>query len=275
MSTVGIYEKNDGVGPSGIIWNKFPRDVFEDHVNNYAIYDDFLQGGANNVAGVANLGPYNWYSDTGAIAGGYNAAGGGIEITGNNLDNDATNLRTSATPFKIISTSPMFAFECRVKKASIADEALSFFIGMNDNAIAADNSTLTDDTGAVIDRNLVGFHCAAEAAKGGEILDFIWKADGQTQKTLIASVQTLVADTYYKLGFVHDPNWPADKRLRVYIDGVEQTTYGTAALIAASAGAASDFPSDVQLGAEWATKVGASAESKTQLQWWAFAQAKA
>ena len=42
---------------------------------------------------------------------------------------------------------------------------------------------------------------------------------------IIDAVETLVADTYTRLGFVYDPDAPVKKKIRFYVNGVPQSTY--------------------------------------------------
>ena len=81
-------------------------------------------------------------------------------------------------------------------------------------------------------------------------------------------IQVPVADTYYKLGFIFDPEAPADKRITWYADNEEQTTYVTETVIEA----ASVFPTDQMLKFVAGIKTADGTVSALTIDWWAYAQ---
>jgi hypothetical protein len=196
--------------------------------------------------------------------------GGAIEIAGNDADNDEGVLSTHGPAFMVSdSTKKALAFEAIWSKASVADNALASFIGLgfdHGNSVpVAKTLCLTDDDGALGAFSFIGFHVDQA---DGDALDFVYKADGQSAVVKIAGVQALVAATTYRLGFLFDPDRGADKQIAIFVDGVEQSTYVTAANIAAAT-----FPDDEPLAMVWAAKVGTgSAEVKSQLYGWRCAQ---
>lgn len=228
------------------------------------VFEDF-----NNVPVFASTTSQNgWYTyqDTGVTMQGSPTEMGVLEVAGNATDNDEGILTSGgnlAGSFKISTTDGskfMVGFEARLKKASIADNALAFFIGLGEEGLAAAN-TLVDDTGAVADKDHIGFHVDHAA---GETLDAVYGKESGTQKVNVAGVDTLVADTYVKVGFLYNPSAPAAKKIAWFINGKEQSTYVTNTLLTTAA----DFPAGEELALLFATKVGAAAEVKAQLDWW-------
>ena len=227
-------------------------------------FDDFMNYPAHISA--QTIGNYATYIDTGVTL--KQAAGeatGAIEVAGNDADNDEGIITTGGNSGGMVAIDATgagrIAFECRIKKASIADNALSFFVGLAEEGLAAAN-TLVDDTGALASKDMIGFSTLHDA---GEELDFTWRTAGETTQ-VHANIADMVADTYMKMGFLYDPgNHPDDKKIKIFIDnGVEESVYVTQTNLAAST-----FPDDEELALLLSTKVGAAAESKLQMDWWA------
>jgi hypothetical protein len=266
--TKAYYENIAGEGPSTSIWWDCPiLDMLRDPNVGYFQQDNFLEFG--QVAAADLTTKYAVYADTGVILAPYKELGGGLEVSGNDLDNDEgsiTGQGNTGAPYRIsdgTDEARKLWFECRLKKASIADNALALFCGLSEEGTAVAEA-LVDNTGVCADKDRIGFSSVHAA---GETLNAVYKKAGQTQQTIIAGIHTFVADTYVKLGFVYDPAAEDTKKVTFFVNGVAQTTYITAALIAAAT-----FPDAELLALHFATKVGASAESKAQLKWWRVAQ---
>lgn len=268
--------------PTNTIWADCP--VFEmmvDKTEGFHFHDDFMNatksvaGATGAASGGAGLG-YNVYGDAGVTIGAESSAtegnGMALAISANDADNDEGIISTGSPAF-LVSDTAAFAnrklwFEARIKKASVADNGVSQFIGLawDDGAgtsIAAAEA-LVDDTGALGAFSYLGFH---QDAANGDSWDFVYKAEGQAQTVAISGVDVIVADTYAKLGFVFDPSASAGKRITVYVDGVAQATGVSDTNIAAVT-----FPDGEGMGMAWATKVGAAAAVVCTLDWWRAAQ---
>ena len=262
--------KNDDRGPSPIIWADLPRDIQDPNVGS-DYFDDFLNQNTI-VAGTGSTDKYGSYGDTGVTFTQKPAVvGGQIEIAGNDADNDEAVLTTHGPLVQISDTAGddrKLWFEARFSKASIANNGLGFFLGLafdHGSSVPISNTlALTDDDADLGAFSYIGFHCDQA---DGDAIDFVYKAEGGAQTVAIAGVQVPVADTFYKFGFTYDPKAAASKRIAVYVDGVEQTTYVTGTNIAAAT-----FPDAEPLGLVLVTKVGAAAEVKSQLDWWRVAQ---
>ena len=77
-----------------------------------------------------------------------------------------------------------------------------------------------------------------------------------------------MADTYVKAGFIYDPTAPANKRIKVFVDNVESSTYVTSTLIAAAT-----FPDAEALTFAAIMKgIAGSVALEAAIDWWAFAQ---
>lgn len=256
----GGLTSDTGAGPSRGLWQNCPWDqILLDPGVGYAFFDDFLNFGQHISA--QNTQQYASYIDTGVtIKQLATAVGGVIEVAGNDADNDEGSITTGGNTagfLKVASTSgrPLW-FETRVKKASIADNALAFFVGLSEEALAAAD-TLVDNTGEIADKDVIGFqtlHADGDAVLG------IYRKQGQTKGTVTGATAAMVADTWIKLG--------------LYFDGLTTLTYFIDGLAVGEVTDidATTFPDGEELALLWATKVGAAAESKTQMDWWRAAQ---
>lgn len=159
----------------------------------------------------------------------------------------------------------MTAFECRIKVSSITTGQLALYAGLggpdqNDGDVLTDTSGVpnTSDHG-------IGFNIKAD---DGDSIDFFYEAASQTRVDLIEGVAVPVADTFIKLGFIYDPDAIASKRITIYVDNVEQSTYVTATQIATAT-----FPDAETLAPLFAMKgIAGSLALELAIDWWAFAQ---
>lgn len=257
--------------PSPNLWTSVPQlEIIQGKKNGLLFFDDF-ENFSQHITD-QDVQKYASYIDSSAtikqLAG---VVGGVAEMANNGTDNDETVLATHG-PMVQLSTTASTAFrtvfECRWKKASVANNAHAAFIGLafdHGNGVPLSKTLcLTDDDGALGAFSFLGFHVDHA---DGDALDFVYKAAGQSAVVLIAGVQALAADTYYKLGFDFDPRAGVDYRIKVCVDNEFSTTYGTHTQMSAAT-----FPDDEPLGLCWAGKVGAGAASKAQLDWWKLCQ---
>jgi len=259
---------NSGTGPSPALWADCPLAQIADDANvAVQVYDDFMNFSQHISA--QNTQQYASYIDTGVTLtqAADQGLGGHLVVAGNDADNDEGSITTggnTGTSFLISDTAgseKKLWFEARIKKASVADNALALFVGLSEEGLAAAN-TLVDDTGEVASKDLIGFQTLHA---DGDALVFCYRKAGAAKQTIALNTASavLTAATYVKVGFKYDPAEVAAKRIKVYVDGVEQSTYGTAANIAAVT-----FPDGEELAMLFATKVGAAAESKGYMDWW-------
>ena len=251
-------------GLSSRIWGRLP-------IKNWSVglgggrffFDDFMNHPAHISA--QTIGNYASYISTGVTL--KQAAGeatGAIEVAGNDADNDEGSIISGGGAGGMVALDATgagrVAFECRFKKASIANNALGFFVGLSEEGSQGDNA-MADNTGVIADKDFIGFHVLAD---DGDSLDFTWRKSGETVQ-VHADIATMAADTYMKMGFLYDPAHPDDKKIKIFIDnGVEESVYVTQTNLDAAT-----FPDDEELSLLLATKVGTAAESKLQMDWWA------
>lgn len=230
--------------------------------------DDFRLFGkttavATNVGRYGSEAQYYSYEDTGGtIAQLATERTGVVRISTDNTDNDEMWLQPgdAASVSSVISDSAgadkLVVFETRFRLQDIVSNR---FFGLTEEGTAVAD-TITD-AGAMVDKDWIGFF-ALEAAP--TTLKFGYKKSGQTAQTIISNLQTLAASTWYKVGFVYDPKAPNSKRIRIYVDNVENSTYVTAASIAAAT-----FPNGEELQPLFGHKNASGVITSTDLDWWA------
>lgn len=186
-------------------------------------------------------------------------------------DNHVTSLGTcgnAGTLGKIDdSDAKLLICEFRFRLNSVTDGDGSVFFGLGEEGLGAAATPLADDTGhKVSDDDVIGFFISES---DNDALQFVYRKNGGAIQTVLTYGTALSADTWYNVGFVYDPEAPASKKIAIYIDNVEQSTYVTADNIAAST-----FPDGEEL-AMYAAIIG-SANNDPQhvdLDLWAFYQA--
>ncbi|MEE8464874.1 MAG: hypothetical protein V3S68_00245, partial [Dehalococcoidia bacterium] len=234
---------------------------FSDHISDQSVqrYDTFINTGVTGIqrAGVA--------------APTFGGVGGVIEIAGNDTDEDQFVMSTHGPAFVVsdtVANSRKLWFEARFSKASIGNDALAFFLGLafdhGAGVTVAKTLCLTNTNANLGAFSYLGFHVDQAA---GATLDAVYKAESQSQTVNAAGIQTMVANTYYRLGLMYDPDAPAAKRIKWFVDGVEQSTYVTATQIAAAT-----FPDAEPLAMVLCTKTGETAAVASQMDWWRCAQ---
>jgi hypothetical protein len=264
LSQGSMWKNCRRLGTEGLFYNE---DTF--------FWDDFkmLSKAAPAISGLT-IGPlasegggYNYYLDTATsacgIAGDATSLDGICRITTGATDNHEGWIQAGAggnlALFTATNPQKMW-FEARLSTAQITTTS-NYFVGLGEENLAAAD-TITD-AGAMADKDWIGFF-ALEAAS--QTLNFGYKKAGQTAQTIIAGLQTMVANTFYKVGFSYDPMAPAAQRIKVWLNGVVQTTYVTAANIAAAT-----FPLEQKMAPLFGVKNNNAAVSAA-LDWWAFSQ---
>lgn len=230
-----------GLG-SGSIWNDLPANISEPGKGFHVFLDntDIPKHASTGSAVTANLGPVNAYLDAGGFIRTPTTAvvDPGVEV-GSDGDNELVTIIHGGAKGIMAGSSPTLWFEAEIKSSTIAATKHGWFVGLVEHAALAATNVLLDDSDALADKNLIGFN---KLVTGGTV-DIVYKADGQTAQTLLATATTLVADTYVRLGFKLIPKNPITKRVVFYVNGVAVSTYLTTTNMAAAT-----FPSDVNLG---------------------------
>lgn len=254
--------------PSEAIWASCPKTRLRENYNEGAgFFDNFLFAPMSDAALLAKNG-YDIYGDTGVLISGMAGEDHGIIVETMDTDNDEAVLSTNTLFY--IPHSPgadgEVWFEACVARESVTDNDLGMFVGLaGDNtsgtpATVANTLCLTDDDSNLGDFSYLGFH--VDAANGNAV-DFVVAAEGGADTVIKAGVCVPTAGAYNKLGFHYSPNFPAAKRIKIYVDGEEQSTYVTATQIAAAT-----FPGTEYLGAVLCVKRNGSNDKDAYMKWW-------
>lgn len=207
-------------------------------------------------------GSYSSYQDSSCTITAEPTTGGQITIATDGSDNLEAWLQygsTTNTLGAINTTSgKVTIFETRVKFPTVT--AGNAYVGLAEEGLAA-NSNMADSGGALTDKDYLGFLLKEGAPS---TLLFVYGKEGTTATvTTLVSLGTVVLDTFYNLGFIYDPNAVDAKKLKVYMNNAEQTTYGTATTLASA-----DFPTGEELTFLAGVKANGSAVKSMTLDWW-------
>ena len=189
---------------------------------------------------------------------------GVIAMQAHTSDNDISIIQAGGgtmMPFHVIPTlMKELVFECRIKLSAITASCSDIFIGLAGTGAAADSGVLANDSANLVSNNFLGF---TRLATQGSALSFKYQRVGGTEGTK-ATVATLVADTYVKLGFRYHA---ARKQCSIWVNGAEVT----ASRIASTATTATPWPS-LYMNFCAAINYQATAAHILYIDWWACAQ---
>lgn len=277
--------QSGGRGLSPRLWGKaYGQMLSPDGASNaFMIGDDFLNFGGHSPAidGTTALpsatipGPngYGVYTDTTtsacSIAPIATASGGVCRIATGATDNHEAwltamgNLGVFGAISDTAGSDKLTIFEARVRVGQVANNGGAFFLGLAEEGLAAAD-TKADDTGVMASKDFIGFNTIHS---DGDLLSINYRKAGADQQS-VGSGSALTASTWTKLGFVYDPKEVASKRIKFFIDNVEQSDYVTGDNIAAST-----FPDGEELVFLAGIKNGGAAASTLDIDWWQFFQA--
>jgi hypothetical protein len=272
------YQETEGIGPSARVWKTincphgsgFFRTRGE---GNPAIgfYDDFLSFSETTLTD----GYIHLETATGAIAQiASTATAPGIVRLQSKADNDEAVIQLgNGLDVGAFRLQKDFAFEARVRVDAemIVAGDHGFFVGMATGGAAGcamANQLFTTGDAIYGTADLVGFQkLAAESTA----LDAMYQASGQTKvdgavDTDLDTVETLVADTWVKLGFRFTAGRP--RKLEWFVNGVKEgeiTETGVAAAAFPDADTAFMQPTIGVRGAD-------APDAYIDIDWWACAQ---
>lgn len=185
--------------------------------------------------------------------------GGILNLACGDTDNDETYIQlgqATSEPFKITDASdhPLW-FEARVKALEHAD--VGIFIGLAEAGCAAANF-LVDNTGAVADKDFIGFNILTATPTAWNTT---WKKAGQNVATNAGEAGTN-ADDWHIFGFFFD----GESTVTFYADGVACTTTATTS--------AATFPSGEEMSPIIAVKTGEGVAKNVQVDYIRVVQAR-
>ena len=256
---------------SPIIWEKFPKSQIQVGDKDGIFELDDFEKYRTTATGVINAHGRPTFEGTTAVrgtAGTTQATSKGILELFVTADNEEASLERGGSvsaPYLINNAageSKLLCFECRVKD-SLIDNVGNHFIGLcAPGVLVADfiNDTGTD----YADVSFIGF---TRHEDDGDSWDFTYQATGQAFSNIATGIHVPVADTFVKLGFKYDPNAPNARKISIYVNSVEQSTYITTTLIDTAT-----FPEGEALNIGAATKASSGDDRTFSVDWWAGGQ---
>lgn len=242
-------------------WADCPWDQIRSGVvDGVTFFDDFNLSPGMTTLNTANVqfGQWSAYGDTGNTVTTANEAGGVLIFTVD-TDNEQFTLKSRAGSMLISTAAKNLWFEARVKVSSITDTNCGgCFFGLYEGAAADANIGLSANVMA--DANFVGWN---RLEADGDQWEPAWKADGVAVQVGEADAYTIVADTYYKLGFKWDF---ALQKLFFYVNGVVTSSHVGSTVVGASA-SPTTFPNDVYLGPMITVGAGGTPTGTTSVDW--------
>lgn len=263
--------QSGGRGISPRLWAKakgmmLSPDGFQ---NAFSDGDDFVRfgtiapGASGTTGGFYN--GYAYYVDTStnvcSIQQIATEVGGVIRFQSSADDNDDANLQAGGTAGvfgKVDNTNlKMLIFETRVRFTQVGN-TYNWFVGFSEEGCSATDGVFTD-AGAMADKDRLGFW-VLEA--DGDALVYGYKKAGQTIQSLGTAI-AISAATWYKLGFILDPEAPPSQRIAFYVNNEDQGTYVTDTLIAAAT-----FPNGEEMSFLAGIKNQTTSAQSVDMDWW-------
>jgi hypothetical protein len=163
------------------------------------------------------------------------------------------------------NTIGLQAFECRVRFPTNVTADDSTFIGLATPTLCVD-SGMIDATGELADADgVLGFQVLGADPNA---LNFVYSAGGDAGAVEVGTTGlVIVTDTWYKFGYVFDPNAVTSKRITWYADNDEQPQYVTNAVIEGAT-----FPTDEPMQFFAGCKNHGGTAAKLDIDWWYFFQ---
>ena len=245
--------------PSSIIWADCPMvELMHDPGKGFHHFDDF-RGYTETATGVGNSSGHPVFEGDCTmtqVASGTSGSALALFCTTND-EEAALQLGQTGTMLIPANGGGKLWFEARVKK-SVVNQG-NVFVGLAQGGAGVANF-INDGGDDFADVSLIGFN---QFEADEDAFDFCYQNSSQAFQTVLADAATLTADTYVKLGFVYDPSADETKRIKIYVDAVEQSTYVTAANMAAVT-----FPASDTMCPLIAIKADSATDLTVTLDWW-------
>lgn len=263
-----LTTETTGRGPSSNLWGVFGsriRAASDYTTDDIQFFTDFCNFGVGSGTVYAGYGIHLDTSTT--IQEVATEVGGVIRLATDATDNNSCEITTGGnvgTLVKIPSSGgDIVIFEARWRPTQVTN-TYNFFVGLSQEGCAVDNGLFTD-AGASADKDQIGFR-VLEA--DGDACEFVYKTAGQTVQ-VTTGLLPLTAGEWNRTGFVFNPNWPAESRLRVYVNNAATSTKLTATNIAAAT-----FPAGEELAIAAGLKNQTTSAQSVDLDWMGVVQAK-
>lgn len=200
---------------------------------------------------------------------------GVMRFTQDGTDNDQISIQWGGNSGGIVKMDPVnagenfpVAFECRLRVSSVADTLISFFAGLGQEGLSANDGLIADAAATLADVDYIGFW--TDEGDGDDLMWAFNKAGG-TDVT-VNDIAALAANTWIKLGFVYDPRQPADRQIRVFINGQEVAAGRVSNSSTNGTGDTTNFPGGEEMSPLLLMKVKAGTACTMDIDWLACGQ---
>jgi len=207
--------ENTSRGPSNTIWHNCPVLSFiEDPGKGTHFFDDFetwTDGGS----------PWKTTKTTSTIVRLADETGGVIQHN-NSITNDSGAVMVlgddvGASYVITKDNGKKLWFECRLKVSSLATNAGNVFVGLCEESLATATTDIIAIGDTIVAVDHVGFAILAADPSG---VDVVHGINGTASTQLIDNFDTVVADTYMKLGLYFD----GKNTISFYLNGLKSAT---------------------------------------------------
>jgi hypothetical protein len=206
------------------LWKDCPRrDILRDFSHGYYHSTDWLAP-PTFASATGQMGYYT-FQDTSATVQGLDRQGGWLELaTAGGTDNDQASYQygtTLSAPFSISTSTPKPLWhESKIRLSNIIETGV--FTGLALKNTSVNNGVLVDNTGAVADTSLIGWHCPMHASAA--VFSLVYRKTSSAAVTMYATGLTAVvaADAY--LGFSFDGRYIRGFANRVLVVTYDVTT---------------------------------------------------
>jgi hypothetical protein len=254
-------------GPSHTIWGDCPvLAMLQDPSIGFHFFDDFLNFGGNATAGESGWSKYIDTSNT--ILPLATEVGGVVQLLTDATDNDSpilTSGSNTAGCVKVVSGGKAMWYEARVRVSSAALTEAAYFVGLTEEACAANDGLISDNPDTDIatvmaDKDYIGF---ANFTNAAPVLAACYKKAGGTDTVVVASAHTIALGSWVKLGIKFEPTID---RLTFYVNGASVGYFDVG-----DAGT-TNFPSGEELAMTFGLKNGTTAAKLLDVDWVRVAQ---
>lgn len=217
MSTVRMKTQTYGCQadrPSPAIWGDCPiKEMAQNPGKGRYFFEDFHIG-LPESSGESN-GDWYYISAT-SVASRQKDVNGVFRFANSGTDQQGSTFSTGNNVSgltKITSKMPTkWWYEARFKVSTVGNEDHGLFIGLAEEGLSAINGVIAETTGALQDKDIVGFHTLAA---DGDDLAISFRKEGQDAVTQDDVIE-IAADTWYKVGFKYEPQ---HNEIHIYLDG--------------------------------------------------------
>jgi hypothetical protein len=215
--------------PSDNIWSRIPWHQIQRGLKPGFFWEFNAGSPAASVFASATVqAGVKTFQDAGVTIGPASLDGGNLQIAGADAAGDDGAIEFmgggAAGAFSVSSSRlRKVAFEIRLSLTTLAQ--MGFFAGLVQPGFAA-AAALADTTAALSDKHLIGFHLANATSGTTDTVDCSYRKSGGAAQVNGSGVQTLSADTYYKLNLLFTPYaTPSVHRLEWFIDNLSLSSF--------------------------------------------------